>query len=45
MIRRARHERHCDAANVTPLAPLFAVTGSAAVQTETVAVPHEGTPN
>jgi hypothetical protein len=34
----------CDTANVKPLAPLFAVTGSAAVATRTLPVPDIATP-
>jgi hypothetical protein len=35
----------CDAANVAPLAPLFAVTGSAAVATQALPVPDFPTPS
>ena len=35
----------CDTANVKPLAPLFAVTGSAAVATKALAVPAVATPS
>jgi Phosphoesterase family len=34
----------CDTANVTPLAPLFAITGSAPIATRPLAVPNEPTP-